>query len=193
MKRPVLLLAIIYGIMIIVIFVLPFYSSETYSIFRNTTSQLGAQHTPNAWIMNVTFVGLGIGSVVAGWSFYRTFWMHRITLLIFGISLLLAGIFHHAPVDPDIPFDQQADELHSLFASITGFSFTLLSIATGFILKETSAKVIAIGVGILATLLSLLMFNVPEYMGIWQRMIFVFCFGWMLSVFRNENSLTDRK
>lgn len=40
-----------YLLMVIVIFILPFFSVEGYLFMKNTTSQLGAQSTPNAWIM----------------------------------------------------------------------------------------------------------------------------------------------
>jgi len=82
-------------------------------------------------------------------------------------------------------YDAYDDAYHSIFAKISGFSFTFLAIATGFINKGKK-RIIAITVGILATLLSILMFEVGTSMGIWQRIIFVMCFGWMIFEFREQ-------
>jgi hypothetical membrane protein len=54
---------------------------------------LGAQKTPNSLIMNVSFVLMGVTSVVAGWSHYDGFWFQKALLLIFGVSLVLVAFF----------------------------------------------------------------------------------------------------
>ncbi|MCB0376678.1 MAG: DUF998 domain-containing protein, partial [Sinomicrobium sp.] len=88
-----------YIAMLIVIFLLPFYSVENYAIWKNTTSQLGAQHAPNAWIMNVVFAALGSGSIIAGWKFLKNYVFHKAVLIIFGSSLILTAFYQHAPID----------------------------------------------------------------------------------------------
>ncbi|UCG92615.1 MAG: DUF998 domain-containing protein [candidate division WOR-3 bacterium] len=62
--------------MLLVIFILPFYSFEEYSIIRNTTSQLGAHAAPNGWVMNLTFVLLGVTSIISGWKYLGRYWFH---------------------------------------------------------------------------------------------------------------------
>ncbi len=173
----------VYLAMILVIFILPFYSIENYHIIRNTTSQLGAQNTPNAWIMNMTFVMLGILSIVSGWAILKGFYFHRTVLLIFGISLMLTAVFRHAPISADLLYNVKHDQLHSFFASLTGFSFTLFAISTAFINENKWHRVLAILVGILATVLSILMFNILEWAGLFQRFIFMISFGWMIYLF----------
>jgi hypothetical membrane protein len=183
MKQKIFILA--YLILILVMFILPFFTAKGYSIISNTTSQLGAQKTPNSWIMNGTFALMGLTSIYAGWSHYSQ-WFHKILLLIFGISLVFTAIYSHAPINSDLIFSTKEDELHSLFASITGFSFTVLAIATGLIKKETSELFLPIIIGILATVLSLMMFKIENYMGIWQRLLFIISFGWLVYEFKNE-------
>ncbi len=183
MKNAPKILLTAYLIMWVVIFILPFYSVASYSIIRNTTSQLGAQQTPNAWIMNITFILLGVGSILSGWNYLKGYWFHKALLTLFGFCLVLTAFFHHAPVDISLTYDIREDELHSLFASLTGFAFTIFAISTGFIVQRKADMVVAIGVGILASALSALMFKIPEFMGIWQRMIFVMSFGWMTFLF----------
>jgi hypothetical membrane protein len=173
-----------YLILILVMFLLPFFSSEGYSIVKNTTSQLGAQKTPHSWIMNLTFVLMGFSSVYAGWSHFDGYWMQRILLLIFGISLMLVAFFNHKPIDSSLDYSMDEDKLHSLFAAVTGFSFTILAISTGFIKDDKSKMILPIVIGIVATFLSLLMFKLDNYSGIWQRLMFIITFGWMIYEFK---------
>jgi hypothetical membrane protein len=172
-----------YLILMVVMFLLPFFTEQGYSIIRHTTSQLGAQNTKNAWIMNITFALMGLTSIYAGWEHYSRFWLHKILLLLFGMSLVFAAIYSHAPINPLVDYHIREDELHSVFASSTGFGFTILAISTGFIKKDMKRKRLPIFIGILATVLSMMMFSIESYMGIWQRMIFVTSFGWLIYEF----------
>jgi hypothetical membrane protein len=176
-----------YFILILVMFVLPFFTAEGYSIARHTTSQMGAQKTPNSWIMNLTFALMGLTSIYAGWSHYDGYWFQKVSLLAFGISLVFAAIYSHAPINPTLSFSVREDELHSFFASTTGFSFTVLAVSSGFIKDAKSEMWLPIVVGIIATLLSVMMFKIENYMGIWQRMIFIISFGWMIFEFKNAS------
>jgi len=165
-------------------FVLPFFSAEGYSIVKHTTSQLGAQKTPNSWVMNIVFVLMGITSIWAGWAHYEGFWFQRTLLLIFGISLALVAVYSHAPITEGVIYSEKSDELHSLFASTIGFSFTILAISTTFIKEGKSEMILPVMIGVLATILSLLMFKLENFTGIWQRLMFIITFGWMIYEFK---------
>jgi len=170
-------------LILLVMFVLPFYSVDTYSIIKNTTSHLGAQNAPNAWIMNVTFIIVGISCVLEAWLHFKKFWFHKILLSIFGLGLVFTGIFHHAPIIEGVIFNSSEDKLHSIFASIVGFLFVIYAISSAFIEKAVSHRIIDISVGFIATLLSILMLYFPDYSGIWQRAIFVISFTWLIFMF----------
>lgn len=163
-----------------IMFVLPFYSADTYSIIKNTTSHLGAQSTPNAWIMNAAFVLVGISCVLEAWLHLGRFWFHKILLSIFGLSLALTGIFHHAPIIEGVIFNSFEDKLHSIFATIVGFSFAIYAMSSAFIEKAVRYRIIDIAVGFTATILSVLMSYLPNYSGIWQRAIFIISFLWLI-------------
>jgi hypothetical membrane protein len=172
-------------------FALPFFTAAGYSILKHTTSQLGAQNTPNAWMMNFTFALMGLTGIYAGWAHYHKYWLHKILLLSFGASLVFVAIYSHAPIDPLINYNVREDELHSVFASSTGFSFTILAISTGFIKKGKSRQFLPILIGLIATVLSMMMFSIENYRGIWQRLIFIISFAWMIYEFKNN--LHDRE
>ena len=182
-NKDIILLKVSYILMLAVIFILPFFSVTGYSIIRNTTSQLGAQFTPNAWIMNFTFVSLGLSSIIAGWRFLDGFMFHRTFLLLFGISLVLTAFFNHAPLQPCIQYNLTEDGWHSYFAYSTGLSFTIFAIATAFILEDPIDRGLALGTGLIATILSVLMSEADQLTGIWQRLIFMISFGWMIYAF----------
>ena len=166
--------------MLLVIFILPFHSVAEYSILRNTTSQLGAQGAPNAWMMSVEFALLGLASIVDGWVRLSKYWIHKVLIVAFGISMVLTGIFQHAPVNSSTTSSLFEDNLHSVFSTIGGFSFILFAIAAAFIESSKLRKTIAVGIGLLAMLLSMLIFNLPDLAGVWQRLMFIVMFAWLM-------------
>lgn len=174
------LLPVAYLLMVLAAFILPFFSVEEYSLIKNTTSHLGAQGAPNAWMMNVVFALLGISSITDGWRRLSGFWLHRIILIVFGSSLLLTAIFQHAPIVAGVQFSTIEDDLHSKFATITGFSFIFFAVASAFIERTRVRRTLAISVGGFALICSLLFFNVPDFAGIWQRLIFLSSFAWLI-------------
>ncbi|MBT8300475.1 MAG: DUF998 domain-containing protein [Maribacter sp.] len=181
-----------YLILLLVIFILPFYSVESYSILQNTSSHLGAQHSPYAWVMNTTFVLLGLGTMLSGWPYLKGFGFHKLALLIFGFSLIGAAIYQHAPIIVGVTFDAKEDRMHSIFSSLTGASFTVFAIGAVFILRHRTAKISALSVGALAILLSVLIFTVPEFKGIWQRALFIVAFGWLIVLFNGQEKGKQR-
>src|SRR5690606_608427 len=106
------------------------YSVDTYSIIKNTTSHLGAQSSPNAWIMNISFILVGITCILEAWLHLRRFLFHKILLSIFGLSLMLTGIFRHAPIIEGVIFNSIEDKLHSIFATVVGFSFAIYAVSS---------------------------------------------------------------
>ncbi len=179
-------------ILLLVMFILPYYSVEAYSIIKNTTSHLGAQNTPNAWIMNTTFCFLGIACILEGWIHLKQYWLHKILLTIFGIGLIFAAVFQHAPIVESIPYNAVEDNLHSLFATIIGFSFTLFAFSAIFIERTTITRWLALLVGLIATALSLLIFSAENYMGLWQRMMFIFSFSWLVFLFEGKRMIEKK-
>jgi hypothetical membrane protein len=169
-----------YIMLLLVMFILPFYSVDGYSLLMNTTSHLGAQHAPNAWIMNSTFTFLGSACILEAWMYVKKYWIQTILLIIFGSGLILTSIFQHAPINEGMPYSVFEDNTHSLFASVVGFSFTLFAVSVAFIEKTNRKRILALFIGLFATGLSLLMFNVPNYAGLWQRILFIVTFGWLI-------------
>ena len=171
-------------LMILCMFILPAFSVPEYSIIGNTLNELGAQSAPNAWIMNLIFIMLGFGSVVAGWKYFDGFLFHRIILGLFCISLILMALFNQAPVSPDIGYNKLEDGWNAYFTATASISFIILSFATSFIMERQRDRIISLTVGISAVFLSVLMSEAHQFAGILQRLQFVISFGWIIYNFK---------
>ncbi|QUH22843.1 DUF998 domain-containing protein [Methanobacterium alkalithermotolerans] len=170
----------VFIILLMLMFILPFYSFPGYSLLNHTTSHLGAQNAPNAWIMNLTFIILGLACAGESFLHLKRYPLNQILLIIFGVGLFMVGIFHHAPVIGNDNYSIMEDNLHSIFASLVGISFTLFAFSAVFIENNNLRRIIALVVAIMAIILSILMFRVVDYMGIWQRIMFIAAFSWLI-------------
>lgn len=165
----------LYVLFILVAFVLPFFSFENYSIAKHTTSHLGAQGSPNAWVMNVVFYMLGAYSVILS---YKTKIPYvQVLGMCFGVCLIMTGFYRHAPLITGVLMDIVHDQKHSFFATATGFIFALLSFGCGFICNGRQ-RIIAFFLGFFSTMTPILMLLKPNYMGIYQRVMFLMAFYW---------------
>jgi hypothetical membrane protein len=183
-NKKILMLATTYIVMFPVIFILPFFSISGYSVLENNLSDLGAQSTPFAWIMNSITILLATTSVIAIWPFFEGSALHRILLLLSGISLTLAGLFNDAPVIDGINYNLAEAGLHSYFECTAAFSFILLSFATGFIMERQYQRLLALAAGFSVIVLSVLTSESDHLAGIWHRMIYIISFGWIIFTFK---------
>ncbi len=185
-NRGIVVLAAACILALLVMFFLPLLSVHEYSIIRNTLSELGAQYAPYAWVMNFTFVSLAAGAVIAGWRYFEGFMLHRIILILFGISLTLTAFFNHGPVNPDIQYDIREEGWNAYFACTAALSFIILSLATSFILEKKQDKLLAMVAGISAIFLCVLISEEDRTAGVWERIMFIISFGWMIHNFKTR-------
>jgi hypothetical membrane protein len=172
------LYAAVYVLMVLVAFILPFFSSESYSITQNSLSELGAQTTPGNWIMNAVFILLAIATILLGTKALKRFWFPLYLLYFFALALGLTAIYKHAPIE-DVLFWRREHLLHSIFSLLTGISFSVYCIVISFFIVKKVERASAILMCCLATALSLFIFQFPEYRGVFQRLLFITAFGWL--------------
>ena len=137
--------------------------------------------------MNFTFVSLGIGSIIAGWRYFEGFAFHRLFLILFGISLTLAAFFNHAPVNTLIQYKIPEDGWHSYFIFTAVLTFVILTVSSTFILEKQTDRLLATAAGVSVIFLSILMSEVPNTAGVWQRLFFIISFGWMIYSFKTRD------
>jgi len=109
-----MLLVLVYAIFTMVIFILPLFSFDNYSIVSNITSHLGAQGSPNAWVMKVVFIVMGLTTILIVLNNPSP--VIILFGVIFGGSLVLAGIFRHTALIENFESNMLLDQLHSVFA-----------------------------------------------------------------------------
>lgn len=169
----------IYILFVLTIFILPYFSFENYSILKHTTSHLGAQGSPNALWMNMTFVILALTTLIHFQVNQDP--SQRVLGSLFSLAFLFTGIFPHAPLVDYVEVNVQFDFLHSVFATLTGILFTLLAFSAVFA-KYTQKRNLSVIATTISILCSILMYFFPSYTGITQRILFVYAFYWILFI-----------
>lgn len=169
-----------------VMLLLPRWSFDGYSLLENTTSHLGAQGSPRAWVMNATFLLIGTATLLAGWSVFRRFPLVLFLLGVFSFSLALTGVYRHGPLVQGVEPNAFEDGRHSLFATTTGLGFVALAVSVAFISARRGDQALALAVALAATTLSVAMALWPGLMGLFQRVMFVMAFAWLIYVTRDR-------
>lgn len=177
---------IVYMLFLAVSFGLPFMSFEGYSMLSNTTSHLAAQGSPYAWVMNAVFVCLGVMAILISCRTQVSY--HQVMGSIFGVCLMMTALFPHAPLVETVSPNVRSDEIHSLFASLTGFSFTLLAAGHGAV-SRGKQRYGGFVMAVLAMVIPAGMMIFPPFMGILQRMMFMSAFGWLFFFIKPPNNL----
>ncbi len=166
--------------MLLAMFILPLFLGPDHSIIRNTISELGAQNSAGAWIINSILVALALSSVISVWGCFKGSVFIRVIIILFAVSIVLSALFNHAPVNPEIPYNISEDGWHKYFSCITWIAFVILAFSTALTLKKQAARSLALFAGISAVLLSLLSSEAEQTAGIWQRLLFIISFGWLI-------------
>jgi putative copper export protein len=155
----------------------PLYTEAGYDWTRHSVSELAAQNTGNAWIMRLGLFSLGSATV---FGYFRERGKFNIFFLSFGFFIALSALLSHKPIIEGRPYSELLDQLHSACASLAGFSAV-----AGFVLKavQTKAwrrKLTYASIATAYTILPLGMFELPEYQGVFQRIIFGSFILWVL-------------
>lgn len=127
LNRPIRLFqfAVVYFVSVIVI--THFFVPPNYDWTQNTISELASQGHTYKWIMQTGLIGFGgilfIGVIEYFRESAKRYFLFFIA--VYGLSILLSGIFCTAPIDPNLSFSIQESNLHSLFATVAGIAMSL--------------------------------------------------------------------
>lgn len=125
MKPRPITIAVAYFVAVIVL--AHFFIPPIYDWTQNTISDLASQGHAYKWIMQAGFIGFGLLLV---WGVLSHFSQNRrayflLFVAVYGLSILMSGIFCAAPIDPSFPNSLRESQLHSMFATIAGVSMSL--------------------------------------------------------------------
>jgi hypothetical membrane protein len=111
-----------------VIILAHFFAPPCYLWTKNTISDLGSQGHINKWIMQAGFIGFGLLLASGLLLKFRTMgYVNYPDLLVmaYGLSVLVTGFYCAAPLDSSLSFSAKEAQIHSLFATIAGFTLVL--------------------------------------------------------------------
>lgn len=177
-----------YILFLIATTILAVLSHYGYSISGSAISEQGAHETLSSWIMNSIMVLLAVTSVVAGWDYYEDFMFHRIILVLFGATVLMAVIFNPALSDSPVRNSSTYTAWYSYFLTTAALSFIILSFSTALILEKKRERVLTVAAAVSTLIISFLLPESERSGGLWQKVIFIIAFGWMVFTFNSKES-----
>ncbi len=125
MKMKPISIAVAYFIAVIVL--AHFFVPPLYDWTQNTVSDLASQGHTYKWIMQTGFIGFGLlltwGVIVHFNKNRRAYFLFLVA--VYGLSILMSGIFCTAPVGPSMSYSVSESKLHSMFATIAGLAMSL--------------------------------------------------------------------
>ena len=179
------LIAVTYFILVIVI--AHFFASPNYDWTKNTISELASQGHTYKGIMQAGLIGFG-GILIFGVIVYfkrvsKAYFL--IFVAVYALSILLSGIFCTMPIDPGISYSVRESNLHSLFASIAGFSMSagiLWQVFSSLNKRERWTRIIfLVSIGVLSGLFGLVENGIMMVdKGIVQRLLYLVGLIWLV-------------
>lgn len=168
-----------YVLLLLVTFILPFYSEPGVKFMETSLSELGAQETKGSWAMNTAISCMSLATLIYGSFSLKEQWLQLVVLYFFGVSFGMTVIYQMAGFDLLFHYNYSYDALHALFSILSGFAFVLLCISIFFKVNVITHKVQTAIALLIAIVFLLLQIQFPEYIGLFQRLLFLICFGWL--------------
>ena len=153
----------------------PWYSVAEYNPLTHVISLLGAQNTPNSFIMVAGFLALGFSIFIDG---MREFNKPVIPFMAFGIFTGLAGLLAHKPIAPSMAHNELMHQAHSLLATLAGISITVGLLWQAALLPASWRRVMTLLLAILCLALPLSMLAFEDSQGLIQRYMYLLIFAW---------------
>jgi hypothetical protein len=155
---------------------------QSYSWVELGTSEAAAQGIAGAWVTRAGFVLFGL-AVLGVCVIRHRAWGTLATGLhgCFGVGMVMVAVYSHAPWEAGAPYVELEDQLHSVFASVVGFSF-IAGVATTLVVRRPRTPAIVLGdvaVLIISGIVPLLM-AAPVW-GVLQRLMFFTAAAWYAS------------
>ena len=186
MKLKLFTIAVLYWMAVIIL--AHFFAPPGYLWTQNTISELASQGHTHKWIMQVGLIGFGaLVMLAAGQNIFKSgkIAYALLPVALYGIAVLLSGIFCEAPIDPSISYLTLEAKLHSAFATIAGWSLSLAILWHIFISSKEREK-LAHTIFLVAIIGMAALFGLAENgaidigKGIVQRFLYLSGFFWLI-------------
>lgn len=198
MKASPFLVAVVYFIAVIVI--AHFFVPPGYDWTQNTISDLASQGHVNKWIMQAGFIGFGavltLGSAYHFWRNMRRWFLFPVA--VYGLSILMSGIYCTAPIAPSMSYSAAESELHSMFATLAGIGMSLGIVAQVVMSASNRERWMRIAFLLLVVGVSGLFGFAENHIvqfdkGIIQRILYLVGLAWLVYEERLMEAFYERK
>jgi hypothetical protein len=159
------------------------FASSPYDWKNNTVSELAAQNYNHKWIMKTGFILFGsilsVG-IVHKLVFNEGKILFELPILIYGLAILISGVFSTKPFIDGIAYSQTESMIHSYAAMTAGISFSIGILIFGITSSATNLKLIHFTTFIFVVGFSALFGILTNNIGIIQRVMYTGSFAWIL-------------
>lgn len=179
------------GVFILIIIVAHIFVSPPYNWKNNTISELASQHYNYRWIMKIGFIlfgGILIIGIIGKLIQHKGNLITEIPILIYGLAILISGIYSTKPIMEGVEFSITESQIHSICAQTAGIAFSIGLLIFGFRETVLNLKLIHFGFFIFVIGCSALFGLTNSNVGIIQRVMYLGSFIW-LTFFYNQNNV----
>jgi len=156
---------------------------DGYTWYLNSISQLAAQAYSRAWIMRAGFIGFGILVQVAGINRMRAsgpWWYREIPIMLYGLAILLSGIFSAEPFLEGVSYSAAEAHLHGIFATVAGITLVAATLVYALTDEPVSRRRVHWIALLAISGISLLFGSLTAVAGATQRVLWAVGFAWLL-------------
>ncbi len=172
----------------------PLALPQSYSWVELGTSEAAAQGVAGAWVARAGFVLFGL-AVLGICVLRHSSWPSLATGLhaSFGLGMVLVAVYSHAPWEAGVPYVELEDRLHSVFASVVGFSF-IAGVATTLAVRRPRTRASTVGdVAALVVASTVPLLMATAYWGVLQRLMFLTAAVWYALEVKRQGSLAPTR
>ena len=156
-----------------------------YSWTENTISELASQAYKYAWIMRLGFIGFGSLVTIGATQRIRSkrfLWYREMPLVVYGLGVLLSGIFSTHPFMPGVEYSEPESRLHSILATLAGVSISLGMLFYMLTEQSPRRKVVHLAAFVLTITFSIFFGMSTAGAGIGQRCLYLVGFAWLIYI-----------
>ncbi len=168
---------------------------EGYSWVTHTTSQSAAQGVEAAWIARLGFLSFGLG-VIWVTAERRVAWRRWASVFHagFGAFMVATAVFSTRSWDAAMPYNPVEDAIHSATATLVGFCFAFGVLALLLRRRKEQFAVRWFDLFALSATVALpaAMTLLPQFAGVFQRLMFLVAYVWYLREDYLLSSHSDR-
>ena len=171
----------------------PLALPQSYSWVRLGVSEASAQGVAGAWVARAGFVVFGLAVLGVCVLRHRSWnWLATALHGCFGVGMVMVAVYSHAPWEAGVPYVPLEDQLHSVFASVVGFSF-IAGVATTMVVRRPRTRAAVLGdVAALLVAGTVPLLAATAVWGALQRLMFLTAAVWYAAEVRREATVGAR-